>query len=495
MKKQKKFHQSIKPASKSPAGKTLRAQPAAKPRKAMNWWIFSAKIVLLFAVAAAVVRFTDKKEYFVGDQTNNHVERKWRSFYRFTGRQHKDVDIVVFGNSHASAGIDPFLVSMATGVNCFILNTPGSSIVDAYFNLKEVLKYTKPKLAILETFFIFSTEIGEEWGRIQSFEAKKKDDVWGKLKVMPYLFLSDEYVKAWSPTIRNHSFLLTDMERIRFNREHVGLNKNPDRVKLDLGRFSHGNNFLKENTLHLYDSLGAPAISSRAKIAEGTQKYLKKFAELCKENDIEMMFFTVPMYPKVFSCYDSLRMVLQKEFDKYPHAKWCNLQYPYDSILLTKEAYNDEYSGSQHTTSYGMIIATQKLTDFIVKNYEGILPDRSKDKDWIADFCEKDEFAYYQPIVPKMKDYISVEKDKNVGKFHIREVVLRKNEETYQVIVKIDDDEELTDRITMLFRVELNGEHFTTPLDLSTDRTVSPPKHKVYFTSVRKDVNVLGVAQ
>ena len=142
-----------------------------------------------------------------------------------------------------------------------------------------------------------------------------------------------------------------------------------------------------------------------------------------------------------------------------------------------------------------MIITTQKLIDFIVKNYESILPDRSKDKGWIADFCDKSEFVYYQPAVPEMKNYISVEKDKNVGKFHIREVVLHKNEEATQLIVKIDNDEELTNRITMLFRVEVNGAHFTAPLELRTEQTISPPRHKVYFTSVRKDVNVLGIAQ
>ncbi|MDR2972056.1 MAG: hypothetical protein LBU83_09035 [Bacteroidales bacterium] len=482
MKKQK-YYKHTQPIKQEPSAKNIE-----KIEKKFSWITFSVKILILFFAILAVVIFTDKKEYFVGDQINNHVQRKWRSFYKFTEKGKKDVDILILGNSHASAGIEPFILSQTTNTNCFILNTPGASINDMYFNLKEVLRYTTPKIVIIETFCFYGNEMGLEWGRIQSFESKKRN--MQRLYDMFFLFKSDDWVKAWSPTIRNHSFLLTDTERIGYNVKNVGKDKNPDRMKLDLGRFLHGSNFMQDTTLAKYDSIGPPLKCENIVINDANKKYLRKITELCQEKDIKLMMLTVPMHYKAFSNYDLLKKILYEEFNKYPNVKWLDFQQPYDTNLYTVEAFNNEYSSALHTTTYGAIVTAYKIADFLLQNYSDILPDRSKDEKWINDFKTTTHFAFNQDIASGMENYSSIIKNKQVGDFYIKELALQTNPEDKLLILKINNPGNLPDRITARYDITVQGKKFIVPIPMSIAKDVFPPKHKVFLANIKKEVIV-----
>jgi len=460
--------------------------------KSLSWIKLTSKALLLLAIAVSVVIYTDKKEYFVGDQSNNHGERKWRSFYRFADKQRKNADIVIFGNSHASAGVEPYIVSMATGTYCFILNSAGTTAMDAYFNLKEVLAHhNKPKLVILETFCLDGLELGHEWGRIQSFEAKEAS--WHKLKSMPFIFQPDEWVKAWSPTIRNHSFLLTDTARIAYNIKNVGKEKNPDRTSFDLGRFSHGSNYLQDSMLVKYDSLGAPVKSDRVKIHKNNRKYLKKLYNLCMENDIKLLLLTVPMYYKSFDDYSILKAKYAELFREIPQAEWLDLQHPYDTLLYVPKAFNNEYSSAQHLTYHGMTITAYKLSEFILKNCAGILPNRQNEKLWIDDFKSQPHFVFNCDVAPEMKEYSSIAKDRNMGKFHIKELVLQEMPEVNRLILKLENHPELTSNLIVQLKIEYQDNIFTTPIEMQAVEDVFPPQHKVYIAGLVKEVKVLGI--
>jgi hypothetical protein len=454
---------------------------------------FLLKSLLMLFIVASVVAFTDKKEYFVGDQKNNHTERKWRSFYRFADKQKKNADIVVFGNSHASAGVEPYIVSMATGTYSFILNTPGSSVSDAYFNLQEILGHkNKPKLAIIETSCIGGGELGEEWGRIQSFEAKKNS--LRKLKSLPYLFDTDDWLKALSPTIRNHNFLLTDPDRIAFNKKNVGVEKNPDRSNFDLGRFSHGQDFLKDSILAKYTKVGPPAKSADYKISEYNINYLKKIADLCAKNDIELLLFTAPMYSKTYDNYSIKKKNDLEALKSIPNLKWLDLQADYDSTLYTVEAFNNEYSASQHNTYHGMTINAYNLSKFILDNYGKKLPNRQNEKSWIDDFAFTDfDFVFNQDAAPSMPGYTVVSKNQVLDKFKVKEFVTRENGNEKILILKLYNHPELKEFVNATLEIEIQNQRSLVPLTMVTRKDVFPPAHKVFLANIRSDAKVIGI--
>jgi hypothetical protein len=455
-----------------------------------KWNKFYTKGLLIFAIIVLVVIFTDVKGYFQADQTNNHVDRKWKSFYQFT--KTKNVDILLFGNSHVMTGVDPFVLSVATGTNCFILGTPGASVSDAYFCLVEALSKTKPQLVILETYCINNAEKNDtKIANIQSFEANQ--NILYKLQMMPEIFNSDDWIKAWSPTIRNHSFLLTNLNQIKFNIKNIN-KRNVSSNRLDLGRFARFGTGLEDSTLIKYETLGAPNDGAELRISARSKKYLNKFVSLCQSKNIPVLFLTVPVYYKHVANYDILKETLTEEFKKYQSVQWLDLQSPYDSLSYTKDEFENTFEKNQHLTNSGMTITAYKLADFLLSNSSYKLADRSKEPNWIGDFQSQPHFIFNQDLIPNMKNYISIQKNKTIGNLHVKELILRQNDNDFNtLIIKITNNNELPSYITGIFKTQYQNQIISMPIKMDTAKEVMSPKYKVYFINLRKDIKILDI--
>ncbi|MDR3329384.1 MAG: hypothetical protein LBS63_04680 [Prevotellaceae bacterium] len=469
---------------KKPAAGKPQARAAAK--KPMRWTAFFVKLAVIFAAVVLVVIYTDHKGYFVADPSNNHIDRKWKSFYTFT--KTRNADVILLGNSHVVTGVEPYILSDALGCSCFILAQSGVNIKDCWFQLSEALEHTEPKLVIIETFSIDGNEAFEEniVPLTQSFEAHK--DVARKLLAMPAMFRADSWVQAWSPTIRNHSFLLTDTARIRFNRKNPA---RPQPYKLDLGRFARFTSGLTDSTIALYDSLGAPSKGAAFHVSEYAEKYLKKVMSLCEERNIPVLFLTVPMYYKHVDRYDAWQATMGEALQKYPNAAWLDLQQPYDTLLFTKEAFENTYESNQHLSNLGMTYVAYKLAAYVHENYE--LPDRSKEAAWIADFKSTDHFVFNQNVAAGTKDWVAIVRDLALGALHIRELLVKEVEGANQLIIKIDNNPSLLSSIQVVLELEHQNQRITAPIEMFPFKEVFPPSHKVYTANLRKDVKVLGV--
>ena len=470
---------------------TKQSQNTKKPaieQKPFSWTSFSVKILLLFAAVFLALMFTDKKGYFTAEQINNHIRKKWASFYNYT--KTKEVDVIILGNSHIITGVDPFVLSDATSSICFILGNSGTGIIDAWFQLGEALKRTQPKLVVLETYCINNGEKPATAAipNLQSFDAQK--DVFYKLRCMPKLFHSDSWAAAWSPTIRNHSFLLTDMERIKYNIKNP---KEPKSTKLDLGRFARFNSGLQDSTLAKYESLGAPVKGKEYQTSDFTKKYLQEIMQMCQAKNIPVLFVTVPMYYKHVSDYDVWKTALNEELKKYPDSKWLDLQMPYDTLLYTPEMFENTYETNQHLSNRGMMVTAYKLAEFIHENYPALLPDRSKDPQWINDFKDTDQFVYNQNIVAGTPGFSSIVRDRQVGDFYIKELVQQDQKSSYRLILKIKNQDNLPDNINIQCSITMQGANLIMPVPMSGVREIFPPQHKVYIADIRKDATVNGI--
>ncbi|GHT01737.1 hypothetical protein AGMMS49525_03340 [Bacteroidia bacterium] len=357
-------------------------------QKSFSWVKFALKLLLLFTSVLLIVLYLDKKGYFMSDQSNNHTKRKWDAFYSFT--KTRNIDVLIVGNSHVFTGIDPFVLSVLTNTNTFMLGNSGAGIADAYFSLGEVLQKIKPKLVVVETYAIGGSDKMEGMAEIQSFEAHR--DVAYKLRVMPEFFKSDNWVKLWSPTIRNHSFLFKNPEQIAFNKKHP---IKPAPEEFYLGRFARFGTGLDESTLMKYETLGAPVDGRKYVLSEHSKKYVKKIVELCQSKDVPVLFLTVPMYYKHIAHYEVWKAGLNEELQKYPATKWLDLQSPYDAKIYTPEAFENTYDANQHLSNYGMMITAYKIAEYLNRQYS--LPDRSQQQVWLTDFREY--LGYKNPVV------------------------------------------------------------------------------------------------
>lgn len=327
---------------------------------------FLLRVFLFSVMIIGVVAWTDYRGYFNPDYTNDHTRRKWNAYYELTRKA--PVDVVMIGNSHLYTGVNPEHLSNALGATCFILASPGTTMTDAYFSLKEAVKVKKPKMVILETFTLYDYEshelkAGALSDQFKSFAARK--DVGQKLSSMPVLFQSDNYLPAWSNTIRNHSFIFTDTTQLKQN-ILLGRQKPPREQGLYLGRYIRFTSGLEENTLKRYDEPGFVAYNYAEKLpGDEAKKYLKKAIALCKKEKIELVLLTLPMYHRHVQGYETYKNEILKTIgDKQ---SWLDLQLPYDTTAFTPESFENTIAPNQHMTYQGSLVAAYKLAHYLQK--------------------------------------------------------------------------------------------------------------------------------
>ncbi len=485
-------------ASKQHIRKNIPAQPVhqtlpvAKPK---SIWVVLAKAVIFAILVCGAIVYTDWKGWFNPDDTNNHTQRKWDAYYQFT--KNNEVDIVMVGNSHLYAGINPKNLSCALGVNCFILAAPGTSITDAYYCLKEAIAVCKPKIAVIETYAIENYQThGFTDSRLsdqfQSFHARK--NLSQKLLSTPELFTSSHYLPAWSNTIRNHSYIFTDQQQIKKNVQ--AKNSKMDN-KLYLGRFVSFPTGMTDSTLQKYDIHGAASIvdGNNFSVGEEARQYVRKIVDLCRENNVEPVFLTIPMYHRHIKNYDVWEARLVEELAPYNSA-WLNLQSPYDYDAFVPLCFENSVRSNQHLSYQGSLISSYKLAHFIHEKFPEKLPNRSKDTKWNDLFYGEE--GYYENYSLKPNDTTANVLFTNIvlPNLAIKEIDLFSKKEYDLILIKVDNQnvpELRGKRLQLLVDAKLEGQQIVANVEAETSPLYDPLNHYLFVTTIRKGVTILGI--
>lgn len=347
------------------------------------------KLLLLMAVVGGIIFLIDRTGLFNADLNNNHEQSAWNAFYDFT--KNNDVDVLLIGNSHLYTGINPNHLSCLLGANCFILASSGAPVIDTYYGLKEALTRCNPKLVVLETYGIDDKHVrklsaGNLSNQFKSFSSRH--NIFHKLVSAPVLFSSDNYLSAWSTSVRNHDFIFRDPAQIRKNKngQNIAHHKND----LELGRFTRFNSGITESTDSLYDALGPVVDGNEFRVNRESYTAVKKIQSLCRRKGIPLVYLTVPMYQKHLTNYQSWKTILSRVIG--PDGIWLDLQEQYDPELFTKDCFENTRNENQHLTSQGARICDYKLANFILDESGASLPDRHSLPDWKRLFYREDGY-------------------------------------------------------------------------------------------------------
>ena len=344
------------------------------------------KDAVFAAVVVCLIVILEKRQIFVEDSRNNHVEWKWDWYYRM--RQYNiPIDVLLVGNSHLLTGFNPYEFTKRSGLNCFLLGASGVGVADLYFTVEEALKVQKPKVLVLETYAINESdplrlEKGALNDEINSFRARR--DTWLKVRSTPSLFNYHNWPIAWCETFRNHNYIFTKPDQVMRNLKGEGP-KRRVRNDLYLGQFARFSKGLSQTTLDRYEDEGAPVDGAEYEISRSSAKYTEKIAQLCKENGIRLVFLTVPMYPEHVKNYPVWQQRLGAHL-KGLSPYWLDLQAAQvtDSTLrslYTTAAFQDTYGDNQHLTNYGMAVTGSVFAQYITHIMPDI-PDRKNDPQW-----------------------------------------------------------------------------------------------------------------
>jgi hypothetical protein len=457
------------------------------------------KMSVLTLLVGSLIFYIDYKGYFNPNKSNDHTLKKWNSFYELTDKN-TEIDVMLFGNSHLYTGINPKNLSLALGANAFLFAAPGTSVSDSYFGIKEALKKSKPKLIILETYGInefnnYEFKDGALSDQFGSFSARK--DFTTKLISTPYLFAVDNYLYAWSTTIRNHDYLFNNQKQLEENKTLINKRvRRHKKKKLYLGRFVRFTTGIEDSILNRYDSLGAPVNGKDYSYSKYAVNYVDKIVELCKKENIELMFLTLPMYEEHISNYEVWRKKLSEILKKYPN-KWLNMQKRPGYNGFDAFAFENTYKENQHMTYKGSLLATYKLVDFIGSNLNVNLPERDKHEKWHNLFYnEEGYFENYNPRPSDKKNKV-VSSHKVLNEFTINSCLWLDitNKKQNKIVLKVDK-ESLKDKnyksykIRLLIKFELNGQEKMAQIDLVYD-LFHQLENEVVFISYVRPLNII----
>ncbi|MCR5625717.1 MAG: hypothetical protein K6F99_00215 [Lachnospiraceae bacterium] len=316
----------------------------------------------------------------------------------------KNIDALFVGSSHCYRAVNPKITDEVMGLNTFNAGSSSQYIDGAYAMIREAAKNNKLKSVYVEVEHNTTCAVPfEDRSNLQStyILSEYMPFSLNKLQFLALGSSIEKYPNSFMP-LGKYKEMLDDPAKIPELLE----DKNSD----DYRNYAYVKNSMEEYR-------GKGYVSSEAEIQNGTlksdrpfleinlhnisddwKKTEKKIVKFCKDNDIELYFFTAPMpdfYLKGIGNYDAyvnkIKGIFEEDGIPYADFNLCREQY------LSLE--DDDYMDDNHLNMYG----ADKFTEVFARYYAGEIKDEEI-------FCENYE-ATLQEMSPKIFGLI-VEDDK-----------------------------------------------------------------------------------
>ena len=292
---------------------------------------------------------------------SNIIIRTWEGFYAL---KKGEVELLVAGSSHAYATFDTSVIFSETGMRSYILASNSQNAVQAYFNVKEALRYQKPKAVILEAFSLDNNN-NFRYGENPDRDWKKESNIDGmRFGLTKLEAVMEQYERA------NWGYALTPIARCHGNWEDITtvvsnivfLTKGIE----EYSSFHPSQTSMSEDTARLYAQAAYDPMEWV--ISETNALHFRKLAQVCREEEIPLYVVMAPMYDVYIksinydSCTDKIAELAESEGVYYLD---CNRHY--EEIGLTAEDFEDAYNGIHHLNGSG----AEKTTRFVMKMLYG----------------------------------------------------------------------------------------------------------------------------
>ena len=287
------------------------------------------------------------------------------------------IDVEFIGDSSIYRGISPMEMYKQDGIAGYNLALTGARIKSVYEFFSDSLKYQKPKLVVMNTEFLYITRPQNK--NLDKVNMQYQNTFKGKLvnvlKNDNNKFESfDEKMKYLFPIFEFHD---------RWNETNIESLSKVIRKKRYVTR-----GFIPSNLVRPYkydpETYNDDTISD--KMPNNNFEYFLKILDLCKKNDIQVLFVTIP-HPKIWNDARNKNMLSL--------AKTYNFKYVELDIHKTNINFlTDTKDAGNHLNTNGAVKLSKYLSTYIKENYK--LPDRRKDKSY--DFWNEDYKKYLKKI-------------------------------------------------------------------------------------------------
>lgn len=285
------------------------------------------------------------------------------------------LDVIFIGDSSIYKGISPIEIWKEYGITSYNYASPTQKMWDSYYCIKEVLKYQKPKVIVLNVEQIYNDKPMKEgykrhlydnmkWGSAK-FEAIT-DDVQQNKKssiityILPVLRFHDRWSKLEE---KDFQYIGNEIyqEKNIFKGYYISKKVNP----------------YKEKENKLTSQFGAKAL-----------EYLEKIKKICEENEIKLVLMEAPT-PNVWNTERHDKMEKWAQKNKIPFL---------DTNMILDEIGIDWETDTEDAGKHLNINGAQKLSKYIgryLSNYYKFTDHRndSKYEQWHEEAKEYEKYV------------------------------------------------------------------------------------------------------
>lgn len=299
---------------------------------------------------------------------NAFTQKRFEDFYA----QKKDsLDMVFIGSSHSYCTFDPENFDAVFQTKSFQMGTPLQHPDTSYFTLLEILKYQKPKVVVQEIYWDVLDDTFEMKQANSFFEVLKNEE------------LKKQYIKEVFPLGEKlkYSFLPIRFQQDYFAYESNEIEKKIEKkydVKKKKAESQTGEEYYRSKG-YVYCNMnmlsGEYNETNQFKNFDGKdwsmdntqKKYLKKIIELCKENNIELIFVTAPVANvsmEFIKNYDAVHETIA-DFAKKSEIAYIDYNIVNQNIKLFT---NDNFRDDAHLNDSGVKIVNTHFIEWLKEN-------------------------------------------------------------------------------------------------------------------------------
>lgn len=171
---------------------------------------------------------------------------RWDDFYAMA--EEENIDILILGSSQSFRGIDPRILEDSLGMSAYNLSQSAQVITQTRYALEEALRFTTPKIVVLEAYFLNQTELIEDRWYFAYEEVAAMRTGLPKYKYIFRLFTPMTYLDALFPALREHDNW-SDEETLEANAVYRETGFSPEKDNLHLGYVEDASVLGEENLL------------------------------------------------------------------------------------------------------------------------------------------------------------------------------------------------------------------------------------------------------
>lgn len=352
-------------------------------------------------------------------QTVENTTRTISDIYR---QKQDSVEVVFLGPSTSVSGISPLKLYNDEHIISYNFATSGQDIFISYYLLEELIKYQAPKVVVLEIcpnmFGSIPSLNNVAWRQVMDSMPFSSNKLEFAKAYMEYCENPDDLVSIIFPICKYHS-RWKELEPDDFrNKDILYCNygfKMSSQISPSLNTVEEMNSLAKEMEL---DSIESTYINNQGTISYEENEnslydvnidqiridYLKRIKDLCENNDIELLTFSMPAnnLPSINSrAWTVQRYNAVKETTAAIDIKYIDLLY---DVQLQYDWGKDTQDGGAHVNILGAEKTTAFLGRYLKENYlltEGYDIQREYDKKVYSKVREvarlqmESDFTYY----------------------------------------------------------------------------------------------------